>query len=864
MDKFKNIDTSQYREVKRGIITRYVKKTDFEKDVEKIRIPLDGKINYILNSKKTENEKYGTKKAEKEKIILSNHPNKQKNFYEDLKKRKPKNTVKQTIQEEKINKEENKSYIIDQMFPVAPFTNTYSYPREEQKNNFIRDGELVTEKNLTEPENIEVPFYLDRNNYEHPLVHKYTNIDPFDFRAIEEGKKKERKEVDVAVPDYLKRAEEEKKSNPWDSILEEYRQRNMKEDSIPENFRMRDGELTPNSTLLDESSLPEEEVIRDRELNRESAITEKKYTPYKSNLTKDFTIDNSIEKTSRDATNNVYDKEFLAGKEWDMLRDKSFKPSWLRRQLADAASVVSDDLGNAIRQGRAAEAVSNKVRKVYNEKTDELDEDDIPLLEASRPASSRVVDSDYIIHGRDIIQKGKNIRHYKFEGDGGYGNSMVFPLNAYTVSGRNRNDYRDLPSKSMPFTLFSHIRPYEEEIKKKESQTNQYIGYDADGRVKVGDINQFGKGDSVSPLPRYKISEIIREDDKDAVWEKGWLKGKKKKDTGAIKGIRTTRGDRAYTGRVRLVSEGNRPGGHYWEKSIPKDTIYEPKDYDSAYTGLLYYEDEHQMSQNEAQGGKVIIQVGDDVRYVSGSQKMVADVFDEMKSKNGQDWGYFYLLDNGSFALPVTTSKNNISKDMLKKWDGLNVSGGHVMYLTGDTRDINKYKTEGGEISDMDKLFSQIDPDYAPKDLDNAYNKAEGIVIYNNEKDGTYIDIKPNGNRTKKDFIGDENTAYYDTNGKLKTKVSDFMIPINFSGEGELTQDQIDSFVEYVRPYIEDNLIPMESIIRSLDANNLYDEGVKGRVKKNREKDKNISEKDFNRIKEALLKAKIYSKKKKS
>ena len=430
--------------------------------------------------------------------------------------------------------------------------------------------------------------------------------------------------------------------------------------------------------------------------------------------------------------------------------------------------------------------------------------------------------------------------------------------------GRNRNDYRDLPSKSMPFTLFSHIRPYEEEIKKKESQTNQYIGYDADGRVKVGDINQFGKGDSVSPLPRYKISEIIREDDKDAVWEKGWLKGKKKKDTGAIKGIRTTRGDRAYTGRVRLVSEGNRPGGHYWEKSIPKDTIYEPKDYDSAYTGLLYYEDEHQMSQNEAQGGKVIIQVGDDVRYVSGSQKMVADVFDEMKSKNGQDWGYFYLLDNGSFALPVTTSKNNISKDMLKKWDGLNVSGGHVMYLTGDTRDINKYKTEGGEISDMDKLFSQIDPDYAPKDLDNAYNKAEGIVIYNNEKDGTYIDIKPNGNRTKKDFIGDENTAYYDTNGKLKTKVSDFMIPINFSGEGELTQDQIDSFVEYVRPYIEDNLIPMESIIRSLDANNLYDEGVKGRVKKNREKDKNISEKDFNRIKEALLKAKIYSKKKKS
>lgn len=56
----------------------------------------------------------------------------------------------------------------------------------------------------------------------------------------------------------------------------------------------------------------------------------------------------------------------------------------------------------------------------------------------------------------------------------------------------------------------------------------------------------------------------------------------------------------------------------------------------------------------------------------------------------------------------------------------------------------------------------------------------------------------------------------------------------------------------------------MESIIRSLDANNLYDEGVKGIVKKNREKDKNISEKDFNRIKEALLKAKIYSKKKKS
>lgn len=734
-----------------------------------------------------------------------------------------------------------------------------------RKNTIYRGKELISEKTLEEPENVEVPYYLDKNNFEHPLVHKYTNVDPYDFREVEKRiqKNKKRPEVEIDIPEYLKHIEEEKRSNPWDSIMREYKEE-VGEESVPESYRMREGELIPDSQLLDESSLPEEEVIRDRELTKENTITEKKNTPYKKKYNEEFSTNNDIERASRDATNNVYDEEFLAGKEWDMLRDKSFKPSWLRRQVADAASVVSDDLGNAIRQGRAAEAVSNKVRKVYNEKTDELDEGDIALLEASRPALNRVADSEYIIHGRDIMQKGKNIRHYKFESDGGYGNSMVFPLNAYTVSGRNREDYRDLPSKSMPYTLFSHIRPYEEEIKKKESQTNQYIGYDTEGRVKVGDINQFGKGDSVSPLPRYKISEIIREDDPNAVWETGWKKGQKKIDDRAIKGTRTTRGDKAYTGRVKLISEGNRPGGHYWEKSIPKDTIYEPKDYFSAYTGLLYYEDAHQLSQNEAQGGKVVIQVGDDVRYVSGSQKMVADVFDEMKAKNGQDWGYFYLLDNGSFALPVTTSKNNITKNMLKKWDGLNTAGGHVMYLTGDTRNINKYKTEGGKISDMDKLFMQVDPSYAPKDLDNAYGKAEGIVIYNNKKDGTYIDIKPNGNRTKKDFVGDESTAYYDANGKLKTKVSDFMIPVNFSSEGELTQDQIDSFVEYVRPYIEDNLIPMESIIRSLDANNLYDEGVKGVVKKNREKDKNISEKDFNRIKEALLKAKIYSKKKKS
>lgn len=143
MDKFKNIDTSQYREVKKGIITRYVKKTDFEKDIENI-MPLDGKINSILESKNTEKEKYDTKKAKIEKNTFSNTPNKQKEFYEDLKKRKPNNNpVKQDIQKE--NKE------------------------------------------------ITTPFYLDRNNYEHPLVQKYTNGDPYDLREVERRIKENKK-----------------------------------------------------------------------------------------------------------------------------------------------------------------------------------------------------------------------------------------------------------------------------------------------------------------------------------------------------------------------------------------------------------------------------------------------------------------------------------------------------------------------------------------------------------------------------------------------------------------------------------------------------------------------------------------------
>ena len=140
MDKFKNIDTSQYREVKKGIITRYVKKTDFEKNVEKI-IPLDGKINNILESKNIENEKYDTKKAKIEKSIFSNNPNKQKEFYENLKKRKPNNNpVKQDIQKE--NKE------------------------------------------------IKTPFYLENKNYEDPSIQDYTDIDPYFFKDIEKGLKK--------------------------------------------------------------------------------------------------------------------------------------------------------------------------------------------------------------------------------------------------------------------------------------------------------------------------------------------------------------------------------------------------------------------------------------------------------------------------------------------------------------------------------------------------------------------------------------------------------------------------------------------------------------------------------------------------
>ena len=77
------------------------------------------------------------------------------------------------------------------------------------------------------------------------------------------------------------------------------------------------------------------------------------------------------------------------------------------------------------------------------------------------------------------------------------------------------------------------------------------------------------------------------------------------------------------------------------------------------------------------------MQVGNEIRLLSGSIDDIERQFNEMKSRHHVDYGTFYTLDNGSYNRGLRISGRNFTKEDLKHYDAQNTGGGNFMYILG-------------------------------------------------------------------------------------------------------------------------------------------------------------------------------------
>lgn len=236
---------------------------------------------------------------------------------------------------------------------------------------------------------------------------------------------------------------------------------------------------------------------------------------------------------------------------------------------------------------------------------------------------------------------------------------------------RNRLEYRDLNSNNAPLTTYRPIYKYEDYIKgvnyagniykaldrDSENHQNHFMGYDKDGKFKIGPLSKFGPGDTMTQV---FYSDVI--------------------------GV-----PRDANGNIQYVEDRNNPG-----RFQPVVDIYDESTYDENGNlrrgkkgrGVLTTMSKKRSldgSYGNVSGGRVLLQAGNETRVVAGSIEHVIQELELMQKNHKGQLIRYYQLDNGSYNRGLRTRNGkNISAQDLKDYDKQNTTsagGGHFMYI---------------------------------------------------------------------------------------------------------------------------------------------------------------------------------------
>jgi N-acetyl-anhydromuramyl-L-alanine amidase AmpD/LysM repeat protein len=374
----------------------------------------------------------------------------------------------------------------------------------------------------------------------------------------------------------------------------------------------------------------------------------------------------------------------------------------------------------------------------------------------------------------------------------------VMDLNEFTFKNRNRNELTPIETDAASITAFNPFQEYDAVKKSNYPKDANFIGVDSKGNFKSGSLDQFGPKDKLSRVFKNNVESFVTDKNNE-------MKFVKWNDNTIINGKRVGNKDNpnSYVPLVNVIGDdGNKTVG----------TL-----------NLLVKSPKELGTFGQITGGRLIFKQGDKQILVSGSVKDIKSQFDKL-SKNGPV--EVLTLDNGSYSRGLRTYDKQLSPQQLQEYDRQNVSGGHFLYSTGQ-KTSNKYPEERFQTPNIrtkkDESYKQGHP---------LKNELQGVVLHQtaySEKDLSKVHkqfMTPNKNSAhvligydgeRRIYADPEQVTFHGgvSSFKGRENVNDFMLGLEFqgvAGKDKLTDEQIESAVEYLTPIIRKYNIPIEHI----------------------------------------------------
>ena len=406
-------------------------------------------------------------------------------------------------------------------------------------------------------------------------------------------------------------------------------------------------------------------------------------------------------------------------------------------------------------------------------------------------------------------------------------------VNEYTFGIRNRGQNKPINSEAAPITAFFPFDPFGKHDKKFKT----YIGINKDGKLTVGDISQFSEGSYLAGTYANNIISFKKDNQGNQLWKAG---------------------ERGNGSRNVPIVKVLKEDGTVGNGSV------------NVLTGKT---DNKGITYGNITGGRVLAKVGSELRLLSGSISDIEQQFEEMKKRNKVDYGTFYTLDNGSYNRGLRTYDKQFTRQDLIDYDLQNDGGGNFLYL-----------------KDRAPLVFQSDTIQTPNVRtvnDESYKKGHGLV---NERKGVVLHhtafmdedltgvtnhlTRPGGESshviigydgTRKVLARPEQVTFHAGHSVWNNRdnVNDFMLGLEFQGDTNkkpLTDQQIQSAVEYLKPILRENNISLENITSHQKVRDNYNEYAKKQRAKSAPHKPDINERDYNRIIQALLEDVYYKK----
>lgn len=349
---------------------------------------------------------------------------------------------------------------------------------------------------------------------------------------------------------------------------------------------------------------------------------------------------------------------------------------------------------------------------------------------------------------------------------------------------RNRGDLKPLETEGAVITTFHPFKKVSVIKNEKIPANATFIGVDDNGNLKVGNIKEFNNTDEVSRVFSNKVIDFVYNKD-------GSVKLAKKNADNPNNPVPIVK---VKTDNGKIVE------GHI--NFLTKEGIKNPYD-----------------QFGNIQGGRTILKTKDKTILVSGSVNNLVTEFNKLKKTTNEPIEVI-TLDNGSYNLGLRTYDRKLTSKDLKKHDLQNRGGGNFLYLKGysqenyqtpnvRTKEDESYK-KGHSLKNEVKAVVLHHTAYEEPTLDNVHKQFMTLG-----QNSSHVVINYDGSRIK--YAEPEQVTFHAGKSKFlnREEVNDFGIGIEFQGDTNkkpLTEDQINSAIEYLIPIIDKYNIPIENI----------------------------------------------------